>query len=51
MQHLGKILFPTLPRDLRRRRMNVFFITLFTSVMFASGMAILMIKVGRLGGH
>lgn len=49
--NLGKILFPHLPRDLRRRRMNVLLLTTFTSVLLATVMVVVMTKMGKLLGH
>jgi hypothetical protein len=51
MLNLGKMLFPNLPRDLRRRRMAVLVITALASVVFAGVMVFLLAKMGRPGGH
>jgi hypothetical protein len=46
MPNLGKILFPHLPPDLRRRRMSVLLITGMVSVTLAALMALVMAKLG-----
>ncbi len=46
MPNLGKILFPHLPPDLRRRRMSVVLITGMVSLTVAVSMALLMAKLG-----
>lgn len=51
MLNLGKIMFPHLPPDLRRRRMAVFFITAFVSVVVAVSTAFLMTEMGKWGGR
>ncbi len=51
MLNLGKMLFPNLPPDLRRRRLAVFFITAFVSVAVAGITALLLTEMGRFGRH
>ena len=46
MDYLGKLLFPKLPRDLRRRRMNAILITTLVSLVFTAGMAFIMMRTG-----
>jgi hypothetical protein len=45
--NVGKMLFPDLPRDLRRRRMSVIFLTAFISVVVAGIVALVILKSGR----
>jgi hypothetical protein len=49
MLNLGRMLFPNLPPDLRRRRMAVLFITALVSMAVAVSTAFLMIEMGKLG--
>ncbi len=49
--NLGKMLFPNLPPDLRRRRMSVLFITVFVGLMVAGITVLLMTETGKLGRH
>lgn len=46
---LGKILFPHLPRDLRQRKINVFFLVVFVALLAAGGMAYSMLKMHGIG--
>jgi hypothetical protein len=46
MISLGKILFPHLPPDLRRRRMSVLLITGMVSLTLAALMGLVMAKLG-----
>jgi hypothetical protein len=45
--NVGKMLFPDLPRDLRRRRMSVIILTAFISVVVAGIVALVILKSGR----
>ena len=51
MLNLGKIMFPNLPPDLRRRRLAVFLITAFVSVVVAGITAFVMTEAGNWGRH
>jgi hypothetical protein len=51
MLNIGKILFPNLPLDLRRRRMNVVAATVITSVALAGVMVVVLTKMGKFGGN
>ena len=48
---LGKMLFPKLPRDLRQRKVSVLVMTVFTSLMLAGTVAVLMLKIGGFSRH
>jgi hypothetical protein len=51
MLNLGKIMFPKLPPDLRRRRLAVFFITALVSLTVAAVTAFLITEAGNWGRH
>jgi hypothetical protein len=51
VSNFGKLLFPRLPRDVRRRRTANFFIALFAGVAVAGFIALAMIKLGKVLGH
>jgi len=51
MLNVGKRLFPNLPRDLRRRRMNVVVVTAITSVALAGVIMVVMTKMGKFFGN
>ncbi len=51
MLNAGKILFPNLPRDLRRRKMNVVAATAITCAILAGVMIVAMTKFGKLWGN
>jgi hypothetical protein len=42
--NLGKLLFPHLPRDLRKRKMRIVFMTLATSLIFSLLLVLWMIR-------
>jgi hypothetical protein len=46
---IGKLLFPRLPRDLRRRRINIISLVLFISLLVACAIAFAMVMVQRMG--
>lgn len=48
---LGKACFPHLPRDMRKRRMNLFFIVTGACMVSAYGVAKIMITMGKIHGH
>jgi hypothetical protein len=47
----GKLLFPRLPHDLRRRRTANFLITLSVGLVVAGLVAFTMLKLERVAGH
>ncbi len=51
MLRAGKMLFPNLPRDLRRRKMNVVAVTAITSLMLAGIIVVVMTMMLKMTGH
>jgi hypothetical protein len=46
--YIGKLLFPRLPRDLRRRKINIISLVLFISLLAACAIAFAMVMVQRM---
>jgi hypothetical protein len=51
MLNLGRILFPHLPRDLCRHRLDVFFLTVFVSAVVAGITALVIAGLAKWGRH